>query len=289
MFRKFKNFRFGAEAQQRIDQANEIIEDYLEQGYKLTLRQLYYQFVSRDLIPNTERSYKNLGNVISKGRLAGLIDWDALEDRMRQPKSAISFPSIDELVRAAVRGFRLPRRKGQEEYVELWVEKDALAGVLEPIARKHHITLMVNRGYSSSSAMFDAAQRISENMVENGSERATILYLGDLDPSGEDMVRDIQDRLDLFGTYVDVKKIALTIHQVDEHRPPPNPTKLTDSRAKDFIARYGMESWEVDALNPGTLTKLIETWIEELTDQSLVDAILKEEKVQKDRIMKVLK
>lgn len=289
MRRKFKETKFSAESLLRIEQANEIIEDYLDRGYVLTLRQLYYQFVSKDLIPNTERSYKNLGGVISKGRLAGLIDWDAIEDRMRKPVGAVAFPSIDHLVKAAIRGFRLPRRKGQEYYVELWVEKDALAGVLEPIARRHHITLMVNRGYSSSSAMFSAAQRISENMVDDGSESAIILYLGDLDPSGEDMVRDINDRLDLFGAYCDVRKIALTMPQVDHYQPPPNPTKLTDSRAREFIQKFGNESWEVDALTPDTLEDLIESELAPLTDQELVDAILEEEEKQKARIRKVLK
>ena len=279
----FKEVRFRDESLDRIHQANEIIDDYLEDGLRLTLRQLYYQFVSRDLIPNTERSYKNLGKLISQGRLAGLIDWDAIEDRMRQPETPSEWGSLDELVRAAIGGFRLPRMERQSTYVELWVEKDALAGVLSPIARKYHSTLMVNRGYSSQSAMYESAQRI--RAASQGAHDIVILYLGDLDPSGEDMVRDIAERLDLFdsGNLV-VQKVALTMTQVGMYKPPPNPTKLTDSRAKEFIKQYGRESWEVDALPPNVLTKLIEAEFKALIDLELMDAVKAEEQRQRDEL-----
>jgi len=278
---RFKRVQFRDESLERIEQCNDIIGAYLAQDLRLTLRQLYYQFVSRDLIPNTEKSYKNLGKVVSQGRLAGLIDWDAIEDRMRQPDVPNEWESLDELVRAAIRGFRLPRGKGQETYVELWVEKDALAGVLQPLARKYHATLMVNRGYSSQSAMYESAQRIESWKDAAGASEAVILYLGDLDPSGEDMVRDIRDRMEMFGVYVDVQKIALTMAQVRHYSPPPNPTKLTDSRAKDYISRYGMECWEVDALPPNELTKIIDQAFRDHLDLSLMEDVKAEEEKQR--------
>src|SRR3990170_923635 len=109
MKKRFKALSFSKESQTRIDQANEIIEDYRGQGLTLTLRQLYYQFVSKGIIPNTERSYKNLGNVISKGRLAGQIDWDAIEDRVRVPERPPEFENLRELVDGALAVYRLPR------------------------------------------------------------------------------------------------------------------------------------------------------------------------------------
>jgi len=281
MREKFKSINFTKESSQTIATANSIIEDYSNQGLTLTLRQLFYQFVSKDIIPNTERSYKNLGNVISKGRLAGLIDWDAIEDRVRVPERPTEFENLGELVRGATAIYRLPRRRGQECYVELWVEKDALAGVLSPIARKYHVTLMVNRGYSSSSAMYESARRIHDERLGNESETATILYLGDMDPSGEDMVRDVADRLRTFGTHLNVEKIALTMDQVDEYKPPPNPAKLTDSRAKGYLEKFGDESWEVDALPPTALRDLIESALDNLTDQEMVDAVISREKTDK--------
>lgn len=289
MKKRFKDIKPSKESMERIEQANDIIDEYLKHGLKLTLRQLYYQFVTRGLIPNTDRSYKNLGTVISNGRLAGLIDWDVIEDRLRQPEMPPQFVDLEHLVDTAIKAYRLPRRMGQETYVELWVEKDALAGVLLPLARKWHITLMVNRGYSSSSAMHESAGRIRNEMSYNESEESLVLYLGDLDPSGEDMVRDIRERLSLFGSDTEVSKLGLTMEQVDKFEPPPNPAKLSDTRAKDFIAKYGTESWEVDALPPTVLRDLIDEAMVAFTDQPKVDEVLEQEKADKKKLRSILK
>ncbi|MCA8939374.1 MAG: hypothetical protein KDB07_06190 [Planctomycetes bacterium] len=275
---------------ERIEQCNEIIEAYQELGLRLTLRQLYYQFVARDLIPNNDKEYKNLGSLVSDGRMAGLIPWDAIEDRIRVPQEPPEWPSIDDLAELALESFRLPRLQGQPIYPELWVEKDALSGVLAPIARQHHITMMVNRGYSSQSAMRESALRIQSNMKSLGSEQAVVLYLGDMDPSGLDMIRDVQERLQLFGCdALSVRHVALTSDQVAEYDPPPNPAKIKDPRAKAYISQYGSTSWEVDALDPTTLRSLIEQELVELLDQSLISEILAEEWRQKERLKRSLR
>lgn len=178
MKRTFKPVDFRARSLRMLELADEILEDFTDQGYRLTLRQLYYQFVSKDLIPNTEKSYKNMGKLVSQGRLAGLLDWDAIEDRVRVPDSPPEFRNLEELMDVALRSFRLPRLKNQEVYPELWVEKDALAGVLRPLARKYHATLMVNRGYSSQSAMYESAARFNSRRAELGAQRGVIFYLG---------------------------------------------------------------------------------------------------------------
>ena len=103
-----------------IDEADEIIREYLDLGYLLTVRQLYYQFVARDLIPNTERSYKNLGKLMSQGRLAGLVDWDAMEDRLRTPQRVAEWESPADVMDAAITGYSLPRWENQPQHVELW-------------------------------------------------------------------------------------------------------------------------------------------------------------------------
>ena len=128
---QFINWRPAAKTVTRVEQCEQIIDEYMDQDLKLTLRQLYYQLVSRDLIPNSEKSYKNLGTVVSKARLAGMLDWDAIEDRGRRPRKHSEFDDLGQLVQAALHSYRLPRWFGQEEYAELWVEKEALAGVLE--------------------------------------------------------------------------------------------------------------------------------------------------------------
>lgn len=283
----FSDWNPRGEALERVSQCESIINEYAAQGLRLTLRQLYYQLVSRDLIPNTERSYKNVGNVLSKARIAGLVDWDAIEDRGRQPRSANEYADIQELVDAAVRSYRLPRWEGQDRYVELWVEKEALAGVLLPLAYEFHVTLMVNKGYSSQSAMYEASRRI---LTEN--KDTTIFYLGDHDPSGEDMVRDVRDRLMLFTNAqlpLEVKKLALTTAQVRQYRPPPNPAKIKDSRAAAYIAKHGRFSWEVDALNPSQLQRLIRNAIEEVVDREMMDEIIEREDSDKKKLRKAAK
>lgn len=535
----FKSKRFGADALARIAVCNAVVERYQKQNLRLTLRQLYYQLVTQNVIPNEEKSYKTLGKLLSDARLAGLVDWDAIEDRVRQPRVPQDFKSIEELVDVALLAYRLPRWAGQENYVELWVEKDALAGVLQPVADRWHITLMVNRGYcvspetkiltsdlrwvqagdvevgarligvdevppayrkhrkmhetqvtsvcrfvsdrvrvvtdygdiivsanhpflttkmtklgdnwhgylwteaaklqagyriarltepwpdlnsrdagwlagmydgegclplaklareidlyqkpgpvldearrvmrslglpfadferpqsgtrgqvaslrtysiehvlrllgqlrplrllqsfrigmqrgtwpakskspatvlavepmipggvigvetqhktlvtnglishnSSTSAMYESAQRF----LEASDKQPVLLYLGDHDPSGEDMVRDVKDRLKLMGIDdLEVRKLALTMDQVERFNPPPNPAKLSDSRARAYVTQHGASSWEVDALQPEVLQQIIETAIRELVDVNAMNAIKAQEEQDKDRLRK---
>lgn len=253
----FKKISFRSESEKMIGFCNEVIDEYLAQGLRLTLRQLYYQLVTKNIIKNEERSYKNLSSLVSDGRLAGRIDWDAIEDRVRVPVIPSEWRDLASLVDSALYSYRLPRWEKQIYYVELWVEKDALAGVLRPLASQYHIPLMVNRGYSSQSAMYEASKRFID--LPDSKTTRTILYLGDFDPSGEDMVRDIHDRMMTFGcgAEFEIKKIALTLDQVKKYNPPPNPTKHKDPRSRDFIAKYGASSWEVDAINPAELQKIV--------------------------------
>ncbi len=276
MKERFRNkLHLNKSNQQRLLTVNDIIEEYVEQGYKLTLRQLYYQLVSRDIIPNNQKEYAKISKLLVKGRMAGVVDWTAIEDRIRIPYLPYWAEDVPDAINDMLRAYRINRQQDQKVYVELWVEKDALSGVLKPITSHYHINLMVNRGYSSCSAMYDAYKRIS-----NQFEDAHILYLGDHDPSGLDMIRDIKDRLAEFGIdNLKVEHIALTDEQVNKYNPPPNPAKFKDPRAKWYISKYGETSWEVDALNPKTLNKIIKKRIEELIDVDLFnEQLTKEEK-----------
>jgi hypothetical protein len=283
----FRHKKFSEGNYAKIARCLEIIEEYMGQGLRLTLRQLYYQLVSRNVLPNVEREYKNLSSLVSDARLAGLMDWDAIEDRIRQPRMQNEFEDLHDLVEAALRSYRLPRWRGQKFYVELWVEKDALAGVLEPLAQEFHVTMMVNRGYSSQSAMYAAGQRFVE-AGEEGKE-CLLFYLGDHDPSGEDMVRDVGARLAMFGAEVAVRKLALTMEQVEQYDPPPNPAKMTDPRAADYVNQHGDSSWEVDALPPDALTGIIRQAFEEVLDRDKMEAVIRQEEGDKERLRGGLK
>jgi hypothetical protein len=266
---------------------NSIIDEYAADGYTLTLRQLYYQLVSRDIIKNNVREYAKLSGLLVKGRMAGVVDWEAIEDRIRRPYIPWSTESVPDAIDTIIDQYRLDRQKGQDSYIELWVEKDALSGVLRRVTQHYHINLMVNRGYSSCTAMHDAYKRIEE--AEDDGKEATILYLGDHDPSGLDMVRDIGTRLREFGVSPDVVAIGLTSVQIKKYNPPPNPAKITDPRAGEYIAEHGPVSWEVDALNPKILNALVTKNIESRIDMDLFQEQIDQEETDKEALRKVAK
>lgn len=247
-----------------IKQANDIIAEYTAQGYDLTLRQLYYQFVSRDYIANKQSEYKRLGSIVNDARLAGLIDWDAITDRTRALRSVAHWETPAEIVDAVAEQFRLDRWAGQPYRVEVWIEKDALVGVFERVCRELDVGLFSCRGYTSQSEMWVAAQRL--RAYAQGKQKVVLLHFGDHDPSGIDMSRDIADRLALFGAAVDVRRLALTMAQVREYDPPPNPAKETDSRFEGYREEHGGESWELDALEPDLLARLVREEVAKLQD-----------------------
>lgn len=262
--------RLSKDNKARLTQINEILEEYVEDGYRLTLRQLYYQLVSRDFIPNKQDEYKKLMNILKKGRMAGIVDWDAIEDRVRRPILPYWVTGIPDAINDTIRQYRLNRMKGQPCNIEVWVEKDALSGVLSRVTNKYHIRLMVNRGYTSISALYDAQKRLTDGDV--------ILYFGDHDHSGLDMLRDIKDRMLEFNLGIDVVPIALTMQQVRAFNPPPNPAKFEDPRSDWYIREYGEVSWELDALPPKELIRLCEDAILERIDLDLYNDILEQEK-----------
>lgn len=276
---------FRPDTQTRINQANEIIAEYQAQGFKLTLRQLYYQFVSRDLVPNTVQSYKSLGDVVNDGRLAGLIDWDAIEDRTRNLRSSPHWSSPRSIVRACADQFAVDLWDTQDNYVEVWIEKDALVGVIEGICTQLDVPYFACRGYTSQSEMWGAAQRLIER--ENRGKKTTIIHLGDHDPSGIDMTRDIQDRLELFGSTAVIHRIALVYDQIEQYNPPPNPAKTTDARYQSYADRFGEESWELDALEPRVIVDLIREAVEDRIDQGAWEEALERQKTGRDQLGKV--
>ncbi len=277
--------RFGAAALAMIEQANAIITEYQAQGFSLTLRQVYYQFVSRDLLANRQSEYKRLGDVINDARLAGLIDWTAIEDRTRYLRDLAHWDSPESIVAACAAQFRRSRWEDQDTAVEVWIEKDALVGVIEPVCEELDVPFFSCRGYTSQSEMWVASQRFLRRakraLIPREGQRTLVLHFGDHDPSGIDMSRDIEDRIRLFmggrEGHFQIKRIALNMDQVEEYAPPPNPAKLTDSRAQGYIAEHGDESWELDALEPRAIVALIRDEVEAVLDSERWQAIEKNE------------
>lgn len=324
-----------------------IIADYRRQGYVLTLRQLYYQLVSANAIINHDSCYKKLSAILDDCRYSGTVDWAAIEDRGRVPYIPFWVNNVAEGLDVIKNQYRVNRQQGQENYIELWTEKDALSGILKRVTSKYHIQLVVNKGYTSSSAIHVAYQRFAEAIL-NG-QKVKLLYFGDHDPSGLDMVRDITDRLMLFlssgcllkdednefyQTFKDwweaedsagdqksiydlqeaglmsdkavddffnsenfdaaneiflnaqmryyiitcslfeVVHVGLTMQQIKQYKLPPNPAKMTDARAANYVKEHGKMSWEVDALKPDVLVSLVEQHMLEHVDREQYDKML---------------
>ena len=263
---EYQNWNPTATSRIIVEEANDIIDEYLADGYDLTLRQLYYQFVARDLIQNNMKSYKRLGSILNNARMSGLVDWNAIIDRTRPVRSVTHWNDPSEIIEACASQFRIDTRDDQEFYIEVWIEKDALVGVVQRVAEDLDLKYLSCRGYVSQSSLWIAGQRMIRK--EREGKKTVIVHLGDHDPSGIDMSRDIQDRLITFGSGCEVKRIALNRDQVDQYNPPPNPAKLTDSRCGGYIREHGEMSWELDALDPRTITALIREAVDNMTDQT---------------------
>lgn len=264
---RYRDLTLSADKLTMVNSANVIIAEYQAQGFDLTLRQLYYQFVSRDLLPNTIQSYKRLGDIVVDGRLAGLIDWDAIVDRTRNLESLAHWANPESIVEAVSEQFRIDKWARQPNRIEVWIEKEALAGVFERICEELDVPYFCCRGYTSISEMWAAGQRLKKYHARGNRQKPIILHFGDHDPSGIDMTRDIVDRLEMFaGFHIEVERLALNMNQVEQYEPPPNPAKLSDSRAASYVQAYGDESWELDALEPTTLADLVRTAVDQYRD-----------------------
>ncbi|WP_443113290.1 hypothetical protein [Herbaspirillum seropedicae] len=282
MKQQYQAVSFRSETLRLIELMNDIIDDYVAQGYRLTVRQLYYQLVARDIIENTERSYKRTTSIVNDARNAGLMDWDAIEDRTRDFIRRASWKNGKEILNACADSFHSDMWLNQEHRVFVIVEKEALAGVLERACRRWDVPLLAARGYPSGTVLREFAE---EDLLpaDRSGQHAVILHFGDHDPSGLDMSRDLQERLSMFTWNQDFhfERVALNMDQIDEQDPPPNPAKTTDSRFEAYLRQFGHESWELDALPPSYLANLIDQHVGRFVDDDLWD--MREKHIQATR------
>jgi hypothetical protein len=265
MKEQFISKRFNTRTLKTIATADAIVSEYQKQGFVLTLRQLYYQFVARGLIENKQSEYKRLANIVSEARLAGLIDWAGLDDITRKLKDFETFLNPTDAIEERAANYLENLHADQPTIPEVWIEKDALVGVIGPVCSRWRLPHFGCRGYASQSAQYEAGKRFARRL-RNG-QRTMILHLGDHDPSGIDMTRDNEERISLFSRFgVEVRRLALNMEQVEEFDPPPNPAKEADSRFAAYVERFGESSWELDALNPETIDGIIDAAVQDVID-----------------------
>lgn len=282
---RYQDFKFKPDTVALIDTMNSIVSEYIAQGFTLTVRQLYYQMVARGKIENTERSYKRITGTVNDARLAGLMDWAAIEDRTRAFDTRSRWDTGGQILQAVASQFHMDMWKNQPSRPFVIVEKEALAGVLEPICREMDIPLLAARGYPSVSVLRDFAKHVLLPLRLREGQPALLLHLGDHDPSGIDMTRDLIDRLTLLTRgRVRLERLALNMDQVDEQQPPPNPAKVTDSRFAVYQTLFGDESWELDALQPAYLAGLVRTAVDDVRDTDIWDERLEEIEAVKSRL-----
>lgn len=272
--------KFTGAHKQVIKQANSIIDEYHALGYRLTLRQIHYQFVARDWYDNTFANYKRLGVILDHARKAGLVDWDGIEDSTRILRRIGVWTSPESAVARLQRQFKLDPWEEQptKRRIEVWVEKDAALSIIRPTCDDLRVAYFSCRGYSSSSGLYEAGKRLAS--YRDAGYQTLVLYAGDHDPSGIQMGEKSEERINLYaGGDIEFRRIALTLDQVNEYKPPDNFAKETDSRYKQYVERFEREEcWELDALKPNIVDELIRAQIEPLIDRKAWDKTMEDEK-----------
>ena len=262
-----------------IGKANQILEEYKKKGIKITVRGLFYQLVTRDLIPNNQKSYQKLSRVLSTARYEGLMDWDSIVDNANFLHICNFFDNVTELLDVAKKSYKLDRWSNQKYYVEVWVEKDALRNIAEPITNNYQVNLFIPGGRVSTTMLYEATQRFAAQ--EDLGKKCILLYLGDHDPCGLDMaLRDIPSRLDRFGTNIEVKHIALTMEQIKEYNIPTDQISKDKDRTKEWYEELAETNkcWELDAIKPTVLQEIIKQNILHFLDIDKYEDILRKEK-----------
>ena len=260
----YEQQKFNTKNRERLDHILEILKEYEAADAVLTLRALYYQLVSKNIIANEDSEYKSLGNLVVKARKGGFIDWEQIVDETRILQYRTSWESPADSIISAAETYHRDYWEDQEYYIETWVEKLALLSVIERAAYPLDCPYYTGRGFNSVSSSWAAAMRFKEK-IEQGKE-AILIYCGDHDPAGLQIPKNIQEDFDLFNVEVTVKRIALNKDQIEYYNLPPNPTKKTDKKAEKYIAQYGPEAWELDALPMGVLESLVKDEIKKFID-----------------------
>ncbi len=246
----------------------------------MTVRQVYYQLVSRQAIKNNRCQYQAISNLLVDARKNDEIPWDWIEDRLRRPRAVNMWDNLADFAETVKRAYRRDVWADQPAYLEVWLEKDALSGIFEDALKLYGVTLNVGRGYDGWDSIKNAAYRFA------GHDDATILYFGDFDPSGEDMVRSLEERLGFFDCFPNIVKCALTHEDIKRYNLPPDFAKTTDTRARAFIARYGNVSVELDALPISVLRERLISEVESHMDMEALEEVKETQEEERVKLVK---
>jgi hypothetical protein len=242
-------------SEQLLAQVQKILSEYSGQ---LTLRQIYYQLVSRQVIQNNESEYRRVSRLCVIGRDEGILPEDKFIDRLRQLDMPNSWEDLADFMETVRRSYRKDYWISQPCYIEIWSEKDALRSVMS-VAKRYGVSLMVCRGHASRTAIYETSLRYKEH----SNKELFLFYFGDHDPSGHAISNSLFERLSSFdgGLPITFSRVALNVEQIQKYNLPQDPAKEKDPNYKKFIQQHGDGVAELDALPPAILTQMIEECI----------------------------
>jgi hypothetical protein len=264
-----------------ITRIKDAILEALDEDHPMTVRQLFYRLVSAGVIDKTETEYKTtVGRLTREMRRAREIPFDWLADNTRWMRKPTSYSSVKDMLIQGAQSYRRDLWADHDAYVEVWLEKDALAGVMYEVTESWDVPLMVTRGYPSLSYLHAAAEAI-----EAGGKPAYLYYFGDYDPSGVDITRAVEQGIREFapGAEITFERVAVTLDQIIDLSLATKPTKTTDSRC----GNYEGESVEVDAIPPAELRRIVEECITGHVDQQALEQTLAIETAEKATMQRI--
>jgi len=265
-----------------LAQVQEIISSY---DFALTLRQIYYQLVAKQIIPNKQKYYTKLSRLCVTGRDEGILPEEGFADRLREVDKLSSWSDLNEFMNTVKRSYRKDKWQNQDSYLEIWTEKDALRSVLTEITYQYDVSLMVSRGQLSRTAIYETAKRYKAK----SDKKCYLYYCGDFDPSGLSIYDSIKKRLSNFDILINFGRIALTEKQIEKYKLPSDPGKKSDPNYNKFVNIYGSDMVvELDSLPPDILRKIIEDCILQNIDQGPLAQTRRKEKDERIRLNKFI-
>jgi hypothetical protein len=264
-----------------VEARREKLLDIVEAMRPMTVRQVFYQATVRGIVEKEESGYAKVQTDLTLMRRAGALPYDWLADNTRWQRKPRTFDSVEDALRETAKFYRKALWTDADCYVEIWLEKDALAGVILPVTSAYDVPLMVARGYASLSFLYSAAEHINTLDVPT-----YIYHLGDFDPSGVNAGEKIEDTLQELAPNARIifERIAVTRDQIRTWSLPTRPTKTSDTRSKGF----GRISVELDAIEPNRLRELVRESIEQHLSQRQFEVLKAAEESEREIIQRLV-